>query len=318
MLNLVITKSPWECDAAGKYVCNQNQTCCRSKVSATGWQCHGRTSGTCCSDGIWACSTGDVCNSKDNTCDYKRASHVCGNSGKACLDTQTCCEGPTGWGCKPVKNGVCCINGVSACPPNHYCDLNVDPSQGCKAKKLLFLLNETEEMITEEKMTEPHDIEQVFEPINAEALFEGFLDGIQIFSNLPDAKTCDLKSLDVISKDINDIITIVKDLKFDASAISKIMEVVAKFEEIYATTDKVVGPCQAYAKEIKSTLKNVLTHVKSVEWVSMFLFHTMTDVSTLKSKLHSANDLYHAKDYMGAGKGYGDLVHEALLWDFQP
>jgi len=173
-------------------------------------------------------------------------------------------------------------------------------------------------MITEEKMTEPHDIEQVFEPINAEALFEGFLDGIQIFSNLPDAKTCDLKSLDVISKDINDIITIVKDLKFDASAISKIMEVVAKFEEIYATTDKVVGPCQAYAKEIKSTLKNVLTHVKSVEWVSMFLFHTMTDVSTLKSKLHSANDLYHAKDYMGAGKGYGDLVHEALLWDFQP
>ena len=32
-------KQYWECDAAGKQKCTQDQTCCRSRVNPNGWAC---------------------------------------------------------------------------------------------------------------------------------------------------------------------------------------------------------------------------------------------------------------------------------------
>lgn len=71
ILSQVICKDPWKCDSAGKYTCAQSQTCCRNKVSGTGWACFPTVNGVCCSDGISVCPQNTVCNLREKKCDPK-------------------------------------------------------------------------------------------------------------------------------------------------------------------------------------------------------------------------------------------------------
>jgi len=77
LFSAVLSKDAWACDAAGKYNCvPQTQTCCRSKVSTTGWQCFPVVTGVCCSDGISICPFGNTCNLRDKKCDKSALSFL--------------------------------------------------------------------------------------------------------------------------------------------------------------------------------------------------------------------------------------------------
>ncbi len=67
----VLCKEPWQCDSLGKFNCANNQTCCRSKVSTTGWACFPMVQAICCSDGISACPQNTICNLAAKRCDAK-------------------------------------------------------------------------------------------------------------------------------------------------------------------------------------------------------------------------------------------------------
>jgi len=64
-----VCKESWQCDLAGKYSCTQQQTCCRSRVSSTGWSCFNSVRAVCCSDGISACPEKTICNLREKRCD---------------------------------------------------------------------------------------------------------------------------------------------------------------------------------------------------------------------------------------------------------
>jgi hypothetical protein len=63
-------KDFWQCDSMGKYSCMPNQqTCCRSRNSPTGWSCFPVQEGICCSDGISVCPKATTCNLREKRCD---------------------------------------------------------------------------------------------------------------------------------------------------------------------------------------------------------------------------------------------------------
>jgi len=62
------SKEYWQCDTAGKVVCAATQTCCRSKVNVSGWECFPTIQGVCCSNGINCCPKGTVCDLSAMTC----------------------------------------------------------------------------------------------------------------------------------------------------------------------------------------------------------------------------------------------------------
>jgi hypothetical protein len=66
-----ICKEAWKCDSQGKYTCLANQTCCRNKVSNTGWACYNLEDGVCCSDGLSICPCSFQCNLTAKRCDRK-------------------------------------------------------------------------------------------------------------------------------------------------------------------------------------------------------------------------------------------------------
>jgi hypothetical protein len=64
-----LAKDPRTCDSLGKYTCATNQTCCRNKISPTGWACFPVNTGVCCSDGVSICPEKFICNLRDKKCD---------------------------------------------------------------------------------------------------------------------------------------------------------------------------------------------------------------------------------------------------------
>jgi hypothetical protein len=70
VVSSALAKDFWMCDSMGKYSCAPNQqTCCRSRVSTTGWSCFPVQEGVCCSDGISVCPKATVCNLREKRCD---------------------------------------------------------------------------------------------------------------------------------------------------------------------------------------------------------------------------------------------------------
>jgi hypothetical protein len=72
----IFCKEPWQCDSLGKFNCANDQTCCRSKVSTTGWACFPSQNAVCCSDGLSCCPTSTICNLRDRRCDPKPQSFL--------------------------------------------------------------------------------------------------------------------------------------------------------------------------------------------------------------------------------------------------
>lgn len=64
-------KEYWQCDSLGKFSCAQNQTCCRSRVNPSGWECFPTIRGVCCSNGINCCPENTICDLTRKTCAKK-------------------------------------------------------------------------------------------------------------------------------------------------------------------------------------------------------------------------------------------------------
>jgi len=61
-------KESWQCDSEGKFVCAQNNTCCRSRINSSGYECFPTINGVCCSNGINCCPFGTICDLTAMTC----------------------------------------------------------------------------------------------------------------------------------------------------------------------------------------------------------------------------------------------------------
>jgi hypothetical protein len=67
----ILAKEHWQCDSLGKYTCSKDQTCCRNRISTTGWACFPSAQAVCCSDGLSVCPYNSLCNLKEKKCDPK-------------------------------------------------------------------------------------------------------------------------------------------------------------------------------------------------------------------------------------------------------
>lgn len=55
---------------------------------------------------------------------------ACSDSEYECPNGATCCEKPSGgYGCCPVRHGICCGDGYHCCPVGYSCDFE---SKGCR------------------------------------------------------------------------------------------------------------------------------------------------------------------------------------------
>ena len=124
----------------GQSECPDGNTCC--KLSSGQWGCCPLPNAVCCSDGEHCCPNGYTCNVSAGTCSKgikttrmlkkmpasKRTAEVnivCPDSQSQCPDGDTCCKLASGvWGCCPLPNAVCCIDGIHCCPEGYTCNVS--------------------------------------------------------------------------------------------------------------------------------------------------------------------------------------------------
>jgi hypothetical protein len=235
----------------------------------------------------------------------------CDSRGRyVCLTSQTCCQSKissSGWACFNLTNAVCCNDGMSACPYGYICNLR---AKTCDRRAFLFGEKDSQcELYTEG-----------LEPIDNFKLFKGFMDGIAIFEGKTHhTDKCTEKDLEVVEEVILEIINIIRtvDLKDPILVLVKLTKLFTKFGEFYHSLDKITGPCQEHAQELQVVMRKAIQHVEDPLYLLQLPTHLYEVMGDLKTTALQAAEDYNLGHYQSAGKGYGNLVHDALLWDFE-
>ncbi|XP_067859287.1 progranulin-like [Heptranchias perlo] len=127
------------------YYCQNGYTCC--KLNSGAWSCCPHPAAVCCKDGIHCCPHGTKCDIQRSMCKMDSVSipwliknpaligsDTLQNSLSSdvsvvhCDDTHVCKAGSTcckmyhkEWGCCPIPNAHCCLDGLHCCPKYHFC-----------------------------------------------------------------------------------------------------------------------------------------------------------------------------------------------------
>ncbi|XP_076460916.1 progranulin-like isoform X2 [Babylonia areolata] len=127
------------CDAT--HDCPTGSTCCKT---SSGWGCCPLPQAVCCQDGVHCCPNGYSCHVSTGQCEkgsitlpwlqksparvkdgpLKQMESVMCNATRSCPTGNTCCWTPSGWGCCPLPQAVCCQDGVHCCPNGYTCDVS--------------------------------------------------------------------------------------------------------------------------------------------------------------------------------------------------
>jgi hypothetical protein len=153
----------------------------------------------------------------------------------------------------------------------------------------------------------PEDIpEEIIETVT------GFIDGIIVFSNVPDFKKCETAS----GTAINGVVDLVRAFELighsDPETIYKsVFHAVAEFA---TGMEQSWSPCQAYGEEEAAKWKILGPQFADPKYWQEFSTNLLFNLGTLTQKVQDIIKNINAKNFYETGKGVGDIVHFALFW----
>jgi hypothetical protein len=176
------------------------------------------------------------------------------------------------------------------------------------------ILSPIDDVFIETQIQSPID-DDFIETSFDDALVIGFLEGIEIFSNLPHEKECKINDPKLI-KDITAVIDILKDIKKN-HGIKVVTTLIAIIKDAYERLGHLQGGCQAYGKELQEVILKLIEHVSSPKYVAELAVHTIISIRKIKKLSDDASKKKAQGDLKAAGKDYGQLAHLIFLWNFK-
>ena len=214
-----------------------------------------------------------------------------------CPDYSTCCRGIYGWGCCPGYSAVCCSDGISCCPPGHYCDLyrRICVYKASDSMRFLFKSSELQPQIinfkTENEMSK---------------IFNGTLIGIKMYKNLPDCIIFDEKLLTNMEFVLEKILLINQD------DIDKPLNEIANYsKEIAKNLIEITKKCENNHNDNKVLLEKLLTYISEEDNESTIKYYIFKNFKEIKEKvLELANN---TQDPFNYGKISGEIIALVLF-----
>lgn len=225
-----------------------------------------------------------------------------------CATDNTCCRSRTssyGWACFPLIDAVCCSDGVNVCPSGTICDLT---AKTCRQRTLAFL--EVPE-ITAEDQTDPI---VNLKPSDALNFTLGFYEGIEIFNGVFYNSTC-LEHSEKIFTDVIQLVNIFSNFNVEnlANELRDILHILEEFVNIGETE---IPVCKDLGIELKDLFVRIYGHVANVKYAEKLSSHTIFNLGKIKDLLEGAVNDAKTEAYFRSGKGFGELIKFAALWDF--
>ncbi len=247
----------------------------------------------------------------------------CDNYGRiSCLQSQTCCRArysSYGYACYPYQNGVCCPDGVTACPNGTICNMN---DKRCDKKATLGFLEDAKPATMEDAQVPklnsvvPLEESEQFDPIDPQdfvTFVKGVNEGFGFFYNLDKYEQCEIID-PKITKLAQDIFDVVKGLNIK-NAINVIKKVIKKGHKIIDLISKLSDACKSYALSLKNALARLISKTGQLSYPSSLTYHAITNMSSITDNTMKAVEAFKSKDYKNAGVTGGDLMKFIFFWD---
>lgn len=233
----------------------------------------------------------------------------CDKEGKMkCPQDNTCCRSRAsayGWACFPLIDAVCCSDGVNVCPSGTICDLT---AKTCRRNTLAFLEvpeiqagNHTNPIIT-------------LKPVDALNFALGFYEGVEILSPVLGNSTCIHQTERLVSNVIK-LVDVFSHFNVENLA-AELREILHLLEDFVNIGETQIPVCKQLGLDVKDLFVRVYQHVANAKYVEQLSSHTIFNLGKIKEIYEGAIKEVQAGNFTGAGRGFGQLLKFAALWDF--
>lgn len=231
----------------------------------------------------------------------------CGNPKFVCSQEQTCCQSrvqSAGWECQPVREAVCCSDGIHFCPKGTICDLI---NLRCNKSQLTFLTPEENSSDMTQNEMSPKPV------IVVKDLVEGFFHGFDFFNQVAADNLC--INNQELANEIYSLIQKIKNITFDKTfpkAIEDLVEEVLSKKEVFL---KEVQECKHLTDNVRGVAQKLLARTQQPEYLKAVASHVVYNLATIKEDIEALKPLVASGDYLKLGEKLGALVKFLLFWD---
>jgi hypothetical protein len=152
--------------------------------------------------------------------------------------------------------------------------------------------------------------------INMIEIFEGFFNGLQVFTGLDHAIECIAEDHSILTADIEKILYLVEHIDGD-NYIYNLNEVVNTAFKIYYNVKDASPNCEAWKIEMTAQILNIKDYVSQNDYFKQISFHLISKLDDFKKIVNEAVEDYRNESYYKAGEKLGDAAHFYFLFDFK-
>jgi hypothetical protein len=155
-------------------------------------------------------------------------------------------------------------------------------------------------------------------------LVKGFVDGLQVFKDIPSPPGCDIteKQSFFLWQDLENTIRIVADLAVGRHSLDEALPMLKEtFVDLLRIYSELLPSCQDAIPAVKQRVHDILGHMSGLEYVVKFAVRLVMRHEEFYEEFVNADfTCFHAKDEEDTkrcGELLGSAIHDLLLWDFQ-
>jgi hypothetical protein len=146
-------------------------------------------------------------------------------------------------------------------------------------------------------------------------MVEQFLNGLQLFKELPHEKEC-IQPDDAIIADVETIVEIIQHINKD-NMIESLGKIVSSASDIYTKGKTVLPECLAWKDSVAAQFKKIGQYVSDKDYLTKLATHLLLNLQHIKDDVTNGTNAWNNGDYATAGKSFGDVVHFTFFWDFK-
>ncbi len=149
---------------------------------------------------------------------------------------------------------------------------------------------------------------------DAELFVKGYFKGLEIFDNLLSNSTC-LQNAEVVFNDALKLYEILKDFKFDTTAIKNIKELFVITKSLIVSFYKDTKECKNFAYQAMNDIHRVIDRVKKEDYLKELGVNLVFNMSKIKDYLDTGFASFHQRQMESAGVSLGKATKLIALWD---
>lgn len=157
---------------------------------------------------------------------------------------------------------------------------------------------------------------QSLNPAEIVQMYMAFINGTQLFVNLPDQDACNVQTYPEILGDFNYIVNSIKEFDINGDVAAQLIDILKTLEDVIPNLVELNKRCNAYQAAASARITALQNYLLDPNYLLVNLGHLIGNINEIKARFQNLDNEYQNKDYVDAAGDLGSLVRDLFFSTF--